>query len=227
MSNVVRIHHFPKSGHAHRALVFAKLAGIAHETVFVDLAAGEHKSPEFLAMNPNGQVPVLEDGEVIVSDSNAILVYLARQYAPDWIPSDAVGEASVQRWLSLAAGEIAFGSCAARLITIFQAPLDPDFAAATASKAMQKLEMGLENHDWLVGSRPTIADVAAYSYTAHAPEGNISLEPYPNVRSWIARFEALPSFEAMPATAAVLASEQEDERHGNGSSALHAAALRT
>ncbi len=201
MSNAVRIHHFPKSGHAHRALVFAKLAGIAHEAVFVDLTAGAHKSPEFLEMNPNGQVPVLEDGDVVVSDSNAILVYLARQYAPDWMPTDAVGEAAVQRWLTLAAGEIAFGSAAARLVTVFGAPLDVDFAAATAAKAMQKLEKGLEGRDWLVGDRPTIADVAAYSYTAHAPEGNVSLDPYPNVRAWIARFEALDGFEPMPATA--------------------------
>lgn len=204
MSNAVRIHHFPKSGHAHRALVFAKLAGIAHDAVHVDLAAGAHKTPDFLAMNPNGQVPVLEDGDVIVSDSNAILVYLARQYAPDWMPSDAVGEANVQRWLTLAAGEIAFGSCAARLITVFGAPLNADFAAATAAKAMQKLEAGLAGRDWLVGDRPTIADVAAYSYTAHAPEGNISLDPYPNVRAWLIRFEALDGFEAMPATAAGL-----------------------
>ncbi len=201
MSNAVRIHHFPKSGHAHRALVFAKLAGIAHEAVFVDLAAGANKSPEFLEMNPNGQVPVLEDGDVVVSDSNAILVYLARQYAPDWMPTDPVGEAAVQRWLTLAAGEIAFGSAAARLITVFGAPLDVDFAAATAAKAMKKLEQGLQGRDWLVGDRPTIADVAAYSYTAHAPEGNVSLDPYPNVRAWIDRFEALDGFEPMPATA--------------------------
>jgi glutathione S-transferase len=205
MPNTVRIHHFPKSGHAHRALVFAKLAGIAHETVPVDLAAGANKSPEFLAMNPNGQVPVLEDDGVIVSDSNAILVYLARTYAPDWIPDTALGEANVQRWLTLAAGEIAFGSCAARLITVFGAPLDADFAAETAAKAMQKLEQGLEGREWLVGDRPTIADVASYSYTAHAPEGNVSLDPYPNVRAWIARFEALPGFDPMPATAVGLA----------------------
>ena len=206
MSNAIRIHHFPKSGHAHRTLVFAKIAGIAHEAVFVDLAAGEHKTPAFLAMNPHGQVPVLQDGATIVSDSNAILVYLARKYAPDWMPSDAEGEANVQRWLTLAAGEIAFGSCAARLITVFGAPLDADFAAATAAKAMQKLEDGLNGRDWLVGDRPTIADVATYSYTAHAPEGNVSLEPYPNVRAWIARFEALDGFEAMPATEIGLAS---------------------
>ena len=208
MSNAVRIHHFAKSGHAHRALVFAKLAGIAHEAVPVDLGAGAHKSPEFLAMNPNGQVPVLEDGDVIVSDSNAILVYLARTYAPDWIPSTAIGEANVQRWLTLAAGEIAFGSCAARLITVFGAPLEPEFAAAVAAKAMQKLEQGLVGRDWLVGDRPTIADVATYSYTAHAPEGNVSLDPYPNVRAWLARFEALPGFQAMPTTAVGLLAEK-------------------
>ncbi|WP_170423354.1 glutathione S-transferase family protein [Ruegeria arenilitoris] len=204
MANAVRIHHFPLSGHAHRALVFAKLAGIAHEAVFVDLAAGAHKLPEFLAMNPDGQVPVLEDGDIVVSDSNAILVYLARTYAPDWIPTDAVDEAATQRWLTLAAGEIAFGSCAARLITVFGAPLDANFAAATATKALQKLERGLDGRDWLVGDRPTIADVAAYSYTAHAPEGNVSLDPYPNVRAWITRFEALDGFEPMPVTAAGL-----------------------
>ena len=183
MSNAVRIHHFAKSGHAHRALVFAKLAGIAHEEVPVDLAGGEHKSPEFLARNPNGQVPVLQDGDVTVSDSNAILVYLARTYAPDWMPSTPIDEANVQRWLTLAAGD------------------------ATATKAMQKLEHGLEGRDWLVGDRPTIADVANYSYTAHAPEGNVSLDPYPNVRAWLARFEALPGFQAMPATAVGLAAE--------------------
>jgi glutathione S-transferase len=204
MTNAVRIHHFPKSGHAHRALVFAKLAGIAHEAVFVDLLAGAHKTEAFLAMNPNGQVPVLEDGEVVVSDSNAILVYLARKYAPDWLPSDPEGEAAVQRWLTLAAGDIAFGSAAARLITVFGAPLDAEFTATIANRAMQKLEQGLSGQDWLVGDRPTIADVAAYSYTAHAPEGNISLEPYPNVRAWLARFEALDGFEPMPATAAGL-----------------------
>lgn len=200
MSNAVRIHHASLSGHAHRALVFAKLAGIAHEAIEVDLANGAHQTPEFLAMNPNGQVPVIEDGETVVHDSNAILVYLARKYAPDWMPTDPEGEAAVQRWFTLAAGEIAFGTCAARLITVFGVPIDPATAKATAEKALTKLEAGLADSDWLVGERPTVADVAAYSYTAHAPEGNVSLEPYQNVRAWIARFEALDGFVAMPTT---------------------------
>ena len=86
MSKPIRIHGFPLSGHSHRVQLFASLTGIPHENVLVDLAAGEHKTPEFLALNPAGQVPVLEDGEVVLSDSNAILVYLARRYAPDFLP---------------------------------------------------------------------------------------------------------------------------------------------
>ncbi|MEM7522233.1 MAG: glutathione S-transferase [Pseudomonadota bacterium] len=205
MTNAVRIHHFAKSGHAHRAALFASLAGIAHELVEVDLAGGEHKSPAFLKLNPAGQVPVLEDGATVVPDSNAILVYLARTYAPDWIPSDIAEEAAVQRYLSLAAGEIAFGPAAARLITVFGAPIDPEFAKTVAARALTKLDAGLSGRDWLVGERPTIADVAIYSYTAHAPEGNVSLDPYPNVRAWLKRIEELPGFVPMPATAVGLA----------------------
>ena len=201
----IRIHHFPLSGHAHRVALFASLAGLDHEIVQVDLAAGAHKTPEFLALNPNGQVPVIEDGDTVLADSNAILVYLARKYAPDWLPEDAEAAAKVQFWLSQAAGDIAFGPAAARLITVFGAKIDPDFAQAIAARALARLERGLQGRDWLVGARPTIADVAIYSYTAHAPEGNVSLDPYPNVRAWIARIEALEGFTPMPTTPVGLA----------------------
>ncbi len=201
MSNAVLIHSFPLSGHAHRVVLFANLAGINHTVENVDLANGAHKSDAFLAKNSAGQVPVIEDGDTILSDSNAILVYLARKYAPDYIPADPVGEAEVQKFLSLCAGEIAFGTAAARLINVFKAPLDREFAHATAAKVLGKLDAHLEGRDWLVGSRPTIADVAVYSYTAHAPEGDVSLEPYPNVRRHLANIEALDGFVPMPSTA--------------------------
>ena len=198
MSSVLRIHSFPLSGHAHRVVLFANLAGIPHEVVEVDMAKGAHKQPEFLALNPAGQVPVIEDGDTVISDSNAILVYLARRYAPDYLPSDPVQEAEVQRFLTLAAGEIAFGPAAARLVTLFNAPLDITFCQATAAKALGKLEAHLEGRDFLVGDRPTIADVAIYSYTAHAPEGGVSLEPYPNVRRFLSNVAALDGFVGMP-----------------------------
>ncbi|MHA3979075.1 glutathione S-transferase family protein [Halovulum sp. GXIMD14794] len=205
MSQPIRIHGFPISGHAHRVELFASLAGIAHEVVTVDLPGGAHKQPPFLALNPFGQVPVIEDGDVVIQDSNAILVYLARKYAPAFLPTDPVLEAQVQRFLTLAAGELAFGPAAARLITVFNAPLDADFAKATAAKVLGKLDAHLEGREFLVGDAPTIADVAIYSYTAHAPEGGVSLEPYPNVRRLLRNVEALKGFKPMPATKAGLA----------------------
>ena len=195
MSKVIRIHTFPLSGHAHRVELFASLAGIPHETVFVDLAAGEHKKAPFLALNPDAQVPVLEDGENIITDSNAILVYLARQYAPAYLPLEPV----------LAAGDIAFGPAAARLVTVFNAPLDADFCKTIAARALGRLEAHMTGREFLVDDKPSIADVAIYSYTAHAPEGNVSLAPYPNVRRLLANIEALPGFVPMPKTAAGLA----------------------
>ena len=200
MANPIRIHSFPLSGHSHRVELFASLAGIAHEIITVDLPNGAHKAPSFLALNPAGQVPVIEDGATIVTDSNAILVYLARKYAPSFLPSDPVLEAEVQKFLTLAAGELAFGPAAARLINIFNAPLDPDFCTGTAAKVLSKVEAHMEDRDYLVGSAPTIADVAIYSYTAHAPEGGISLKPYPNIRRLLRNIEALKGFKPMAVT---------------------------
>ena len=205
MGNAIRIHGHPLSGHSHRAVLFASLAGIDHETVEVDLLAGEHKQQPFLSLNPFGQVPVIEDGATVVADSNAILVYLARKYAPNWLPEDPAALADVQRFLSLAAGGIAFGPAAARLVTVFGADLDAEAAKQVAASVFERLETHLGGRDWLVGDAPTIADVAIYSYTAHAPEGNVSLQPYPNIGGLLARIESLPGFVPMPTTKVGLA----------------------
>ncbi|WP_305984176.1 glutathione S-transferase family protein [Roseibium sp. MMSF_3544] len=205
MSNAIRIHNFPRSGHCHRVELFANLTGINHELVFVDLAAGEHKKEPFLSLNPAGKVPVIEDDETVVRDSNAILVYLARKYAPDWLPTDPAEEAEVQRFLSMAANELANGPAAARLVTVFGAQLDAEKAQAIAAYVFDILETHLDGREWLVGQTPSVADVAIYSYTAHAPEGNVSLDPYPNIRALLKRIEALPGFVAMPATKVGLA----------------------
>lgn len=200
MTNTIRIYSFPLSGRAHRAVLFANLAGIAHEVVTVDLAAGEHKEAAYLEINPFGQVPAIQDGEHTITDSNAILVYLARKYAPSFLPNNPVEEAEVQKFLTMAAGDIAFGPCAARLITVFGVDLDADFAKTIAARVLGRLEQHMEGREFLVGDKPTIADVAIYSYTAHAPEGGVSLEEYPNVRRLLKNIEALKGFVAMPAT---------------------------
>jgi glutathione S-transferase len=175
------------------------------ELVFVDLAKGEHKQPEYLAINPMGQVPAIDDQGVVLADSNAILVYLAQKYGNGrWLPTDPVGAAKVQRWLSIAAGPIAFGVARARLITVFGAPYNAEEVIANSHALLKIIDQELSATPYLVGTEPTIADVSAYSYIAHAPEGNVSLDEYANIRAWLARIEALPGFVGMPRTVAGL-----------------------
>lgn len=204
MNNTLRIFSFPLSGHAHKVELFANVAGIAHEVVNLNLAGGEHKEEAFLAINPTGQVPAITDGDVKLADSNAILVYLARKYAPNFLPTDPLGEAHVQRYLTLAAGDIAYGPAAARLINVFNAALNKEQALMVAKKALTHLERELEGKEFLVNDTVSIADIAVYSYTAHAPEGDVSLDAYPNVRRLLKNVEALDGFVPMPVTKAGL-----------------------
>jgi glutathione S-transferase len=205
--NTIKLYRHALSGHSHRAQLLLSLLGVDAELVDVDLAAGEHKQAEFLAKNRFGQVPVLEDGSTVIADSNAILVYLAGKYdaSNSWLPVDSVAAAEVQRFLSTAAGQVAFGPAAARLVNVFGAALDHKRAIEVAHNVLGVLESHLDGRDWLVGSNPTIADVANYAYIAHAPEGDVPLDNYPNVRAWLGRIVALPGFVPMQATAVGLA----------------------
>ncbi|WP_448098840.1 glutathione S-transferase family protein [Luteibacter yeojuensis] len=191
----MKLYHHPLSGHSHRARLFVSLLGLPHELVEVDLMAGAHKTPEFLKLNPFGQVPLLDDEGVVVADSNAILVYLAKKAGrTDWLPDDPAGAAAVQRWLSVAAGDVAYGPAAARLITVFGAKYDANEVIARAHVLLKRLEARLSAQDWLASGHPTIADVAIYSYIARAPEGNVDLSDYPAVNAFLRRIEDLPGF---------------------------------
>lgn len=202
----MKLYHHPLSGHAHRARLGAALIGVPVELIELDLAAGEHKSADFLALNPFGQIPVLEDDGVIVADSNAILVYLAKKAGrTDLLPDDAQGAAAVQRWLSVAAGDIAFGPAAARLVTVFGATLDAPTAIARAHLVLGRLESWLADREWLACDRLTLADIAIYSYVARAPEGNVDLSAYPAVNALLRRVEALPGFVPFASTPVGLA----------------------
>lgn len=198
----MKIYDLELSGHAHRARLFASLLGLDATLVPVDLLNGAHKQPEYLAKNPFGQVPVLEDGEDIIFDSNAILVYLASKYdaSRTWLPESASAAAQVQIWLSKAANELAHGPAAARLVSVFGAGFDHQAVIEKANVFLSVLDKHLQDKNWLVGNHATIADVALYSYTAHAPEGGVALTPFPNVQRWLAGFEKLEGFIAMPAT---------------------------
>jgi glutathione S-transferase len=195
----IRLYRHPLSGHSHRVELLLSVLRLPYALIDVDLAKGAHKAPEFLAKNPFGQVPVIEDGDLVLADSNAILVYLAARYDASgrWLPRDAAGAARVQRWLSVAAGQLAHGPAAARLVTLFGAKLDHAQAKATAAQLYAVLDRHLQAQPFVAGAEPTIADLALYSYTAHAPEGGVSLDPYRAVAQWLERVESLPGFVPM------------------------------
>jgi glutathione S-transferase len=182
------------------------LLELPFETVEIDFASAEHKQPAFLAISPFGQVPAIDDDGMLLADSNAILVYLANRYDPEgiWLPRDPVAAARVQRWLSVAAGDIAFGPAAARVAEVFKRDVDTRAMIERAALLLSRMEAHLaapQGTSFLAGDTATIADVACYAYIAHAPEGNVNLAPYPAVRAWLARVAALPRFVPMAASA--------------------------
>lgn len=199
----IRIYSHPLSGHSHRVRLMLSLLDLPFEVISIDVRGGETRSAEFLAKNPWGEVPVIEDGDAVIYDSTAILVYLALKYDEDgrWLPRNPQGGAQVQRWLGLAAGPIAFGPNRARLAALLNRPVDPVQAKAVSERLLVNLDRELSDKAFALGETPTIADVAAYTYIAVAPEGGVSLEPYPNVRAWLSRVEALPRFLPMTRSA--------------------------
>ena len=199
MSNPsITLYGLPLSGHCHRVELLLRMLNL--EFHYEVLSRLDVSSPAFLELNPLGQIPVLKDGDLVLPDFNAILVYLATQYdrARTWYPADPVTAAKIQRWLSLAAGEVRFGPATARAIRILSRPGDLGAAQKIAERLLIFMDAHLVERAFLAHDAATIADLACYAYVALAPEGGISLEPYPHIRAWLERIEALPAFTPMP-----------------------------
>lgn len=193
----VTLHGTERSGHVHRAVLLLRMLEIPYR--FVSAPAEVRRSAEFLRLNPLAQIPVLEDGPTVICDSTAILVYLAKRYAPGspWLPEEPLAAAQVQRWLSIAAGEIKHGPALARAIAQWGDPGDRDSAVRIAERLFRFMDAYVADRAYLAADHPTIADLACYAYIAHAPEGGLSLRPYPALRGWLSRVEALPRFQPM------------------------------
>lgn len=204
----ITLYSFPLSGNAHRIELALSLLGLPFTLKNVDLKNGEQRSPEFLALNPAAKVPVLADGDVVLAESTAILTYLAEKYDDGtWVPRDPAGRAEVHKWYALAASELQMGPASARLIHLFNAPFDPKQTRERAFQFLERLDAALTGREFLVRNQPSFADVAIYTYVAHAPEGGVALDDYENVTAWLARVEALDGFKPMvrspiPASAA-------------------------
>lgn len=200
----IKLYRNPLSGHCHRVELMLSLLRLPYECIDLDMMKGAHKAPEYLKLSPFGQVPAIDDNGTSLSDSNAIITYLVKRYNDqdyEWIPSDPLQAAEVQRWLSIAAGEIMYGPCTVRLVKLFGMKLDYEVAKKKTEGLFAVVESTLQTSPFLAGDKITIADVAGYSYIAHVPEGGISLDPYSAIRAWLERIESQPNFVGMKRSA--------------------------
>jgi glutathione S-transferase len=193
------LYEFALSGNCHKIRLMLSLLGLDYRSVIVNGSERQQKSVDFLSMNPFGQVPVLTDDDVIVRDSQAILVYLARKYGNEqWLPNEATALAEVATWLSTAANEVSMGPNRLRLHYKFGRAINSEESRQTAINLLNILQGRLEKYEWLATDHLTIADIAIYPYIALAPEGRLDLESYPAVTGWVSRIQALPGYVGMP-----------------------------
>lgn len=190
----MKLHLVAVSGNSYKVRILLSLLKVPHELVFVDTRNKAHKKQPFLSLNPRGEVPVLEDNGVVLWDSAAILVYLARKHGGEqWLPVAPGPMAQVMQWVALAGNEIQFGLQYAR-----RGNLQDRWTAGTLEQgqamgriALNALELRLKDHSWLALNRPTIADIACFPYIETAPEAGVPLDSYPAIQAWLARCKGL------------------------------------
>lgn len=196
---MITLYEFALSGNCHKIRLMLSLLELEYTSILVDGSQKQQKSANFLAINPFGQVPVLSDDEVVIRDSQAILVYLARKYGnTNWLPEDAALLAEVTAWLSTAANEVSLGPNRLRLHHKFGRAINIDESSQITLNLLAILQQQLALRPWLISEQTTIADIAIYPYIALAPEGGIDLSPYPAVTTWLSRIQALPGYVGMP-----------------------------
>ncbi|MCQ9155542.1 glutathione S-transferase family protein [Acidomonas methanolica] len=186
------------SGNCHKIRLFAGLTGIELTLIPVNTEAGEQKTAAFAALNPFQHVPVLRDASIVIWETPAILIYLARKFdLTHWWPEEAESQAHIAAWLSISTNELWHGPARARAIVKRGGPGDLAAAHAIAADLLPRLDRHLDGREWFATSRPSIADCALFPYLAMAPEGRIDLAPFPHLRAWLNRVIALPGFLGM------------------------------
>lgn len=194
----MRLYDVEYSGNCYKVRLFAALAGLPLGLHPVDLRAGEQRTEAFTKLTPMQQVPVLVDVDVPIWDSQAILIYLARKHhLTHWWPDDAIQQAHVASWLSVAANEIAAGFATARRAVKWNSPDNLQAAHAISATMLPRLDDHVRTRHWFVTNHPTIADCALFPYIALAHEGSIDLQPFPHLQVWLNRVISQPGFVPM------------------------------
>jgi glutathione S-transferase len=200
---MIALYGYPFSGNTRRVHWALEELGLRYEFRTVDLRKGDHKQLEFLKLNPNGRVPVIDDDGFVLYESAAILMYLSERYADEELaPVDARLRAQVYQWLSWQLCD--FGPIVGRgpvmkiRSKIFGAPVDEKAYAEALAGAKPKLELldaHLAGKSWVAADRFSMADIAMGETAALLEIGGVDLAPYGFVRQWIARFSARPAFQ--------------------------------
>ena len=198
MSEAVTVYGMKASGNCYKLLLLLEQLQRPYRWVEVDSVNGQTRTPEFLAKNPNGKVPLLElaDGRRL-PESNAILCYLAE--GSRLLPADAWQRAQVLQWLFFEQYSHEPYVAVARFVARWLPADHPRQAELPklrerGHQALAVMEQQLAKQDYLAGDAYTVADIALYAYTHEAPVGGISLESYPVIRAWLARIESQPGF---------------------------------
>ncbi|ARO33132.1 glutathione S-transferase protein GstA (plasmid) [Rhizobium sp. NXC14] len=200
----MKLYDYILSPSCYKIRLMAAILGVKLDIRPVDFHPGmEHRGPELLALNPAGSIPILVDGELVLTESSAMLAFLAARNGPDWLGLNAPEEmARVQQWLSFS-HRLTTNLGGARLHQMLLRPGNIEALQAQGIAALRELEAGLfeqrlRDMRFLTSDRATIADMACFPYVALAPDGGISLDPYPNIRLWLRAIRSLEGFIEMP-----------------------------
>lgn len=200
----MKLYDYILSPSCYRVRLMAAFAGVTPELVPVDFHPGaEHRGAALRALNPKGTIPILTDGDLVLTESTAMLAYIAAGWAPDWLGDDTPAmRARVTEGLAFAQ-RLTESAGAARAHDMLLAPGDIAALRRAATAALRELEAALSEgrrrgEAFLAGPRPTIADLACFPHVALAPDGGLPLDAYPSIRLWMRAIRALPGFVEMP-----------------------------
>jgi glutathione S-transferase len=192
-----RLYDYLPSGNGYKVRLVLRQLDLPYELVEVDIKQGATRTPEFLAKNPNGRIPLLEiPGQGFLSESHAIISYLAE--ASPLVPEDRLDRARLWQWLCFEQYNLEPNIGTARFWIASLGKSEAELGEKLVEKrrngraALAVLEQGLVGRDFLVDGRYSLADIALYAYTHVAPEGGFSLDDYPAIRAWCARVAAQP-----------------------------------
>jgi glutathione S-transferase len=192
-----RLYDYLPSGNGYKVRLVLRQLGLPYELVELDIKRGATRTPEFLAKNPNGRIPLLEiPGRGYLAESHAIIAYLAEGSA--LVPADPLERARMWQWMCFEQYSLEPNIGTARFWIASLGKSEAELGDRLEEKrrqghaALAVLEQGLTGHRFLVGGRYSLADVALYAYTHVAPEGGFALDGYPAIRAWCARVAAEP-----------------------------------